>query len=277
MDSGDAQITTVMKGQIGVTPSADGLALGGFDTGGHRIADALIATERIGQGRLFLATLPDSAALARVELSEAGVVLASITTQASPLISIQSPVAGMTYATNVPIRWTATNASGVQYLLQYSLDDGLTWLSCAYGVSGNTFDWDVRSLPGSTVARIRIVPLSSFAPTFATSSSFVLAPGDPTVRITGQREVSVLRPGWLTLYATALDPVDGPFPADRIIWSSDREGNLGSGSTISIDTRRLSIGRHVITCSVTNNRGGTVIDQVSVTVGEVGRRRAVGH
>src|SRR5207237_1119918 len=67
-----------------------------------------------------------------------------------------------------------------------------------------------------------------------------------------------------TFTATATDNVDGDLGAS-LVWTSDRDGQLGTGRSITTST--LSVGDHRITASVTNSLGTTGSAAITVTVG----------
>lgn len=64
--------------------------------------------------------------------------------------------------------------------------------------------------------------------------------------------------------ANVTDREDAPFAESRVIWSSDRDGKLGSG--LAISKNNLSPGRHRITLSATDNGGRTATDTVTIEI-----------
>jgi hypothetical protein len=67
----------------------------------------------------------------------------------------------------------------------------------------------------------------------------------------------------IALAATATDPEDGVI-SNNIIWTSDLDGNLGTGATLSTT---LSVGVHILTASITDSGGSSASDSVTITVG----------
>ncbi|MFP4306556.1 MAG: hypothetical protein ACLFQQ_04990 [Desulfococcaceae bacterium] len=67
------------------------------------------------------------------------------------------------------------------------------------------------------------------------------------------------------LDAEAVDPEDGPLPDDAYVWTSDREGALGTGA--SLTAGGLS-GAHRITLTVTDSDGAETSQAVTIQVGE---------
>ena len=89
----------------------------------------------------------------------------------------------------------------------------------------------------------------------------------PTVTITSPEDAAFLPIDSETNFvATANDPEDGDLGND-IIWSSDIDGNLGTGSSIAVI---LSDGTHVITASVADSDGLNAADSITVAVVDQG-------
>src|SRR5207249_3839305 len=101
--------------------------------------------------------------------------------------------------------------------------------------------------------------------------------GSATVTVTVEADrppdVTILqpRPGQrlasdqpITFAATAVDSLDGDQSA-TLTWTSDRDGTLGTGGTLTRTT--LSEGTHTITATVTDGAGLSASTSFTVTVG----------
>jgi YD repeat-containing protein len=89
---------------------------------------------------------------------------------------------------------------------------------------------------------------------------------EPVVSISSPADNSSVMQGQLvTLAATATDPEDGTL-SNTIAWSSNLDGDLGIGSTLSLST--LSLGVHTITATSRDSRNATGTATVHVTVTE---------
>ncbi|MBF0377709.1 MAG: PKD domain-containing protein [Desulfamplus sp.] len=63
----------------------------------------------------------------------------------------------------------------------------------------------------------------------------------------------------------ASDAEDGEIPPDALTWSSDKDGILGSGESLS--TTKLSINTHIITLTAKDNEGVEGVASIKITVG----------
>ncbi len=127
--------------------------------------------------------------------------------------------------------------------------DGTSWTRVTGGSLNMSAD-EVRgevtgfSIYGSIGVPIDFPPTATItAP--ATGSSF--APPPPVVFI-----------------GTGTDPEDGVLSGASLVWTSDLDGQFGTG--VAVTTSGLSIGVHTITLTVTDSNGGTDTDQITVTI-----------
>ena len=60
------------------------------------------------------------------------------------------------------------------------------------------------------------------------------------------------------------DPEDGALTGDSLVWSSDLDGELGTGETFNL---QLSAGDHVISLDITDSEGNTEEESVNIIVG----------
>ena len=71
----------------------------------------------------------------------------------------------------------------------------------------------------------------------------------------------------VTLTGSAIDPEDGTLSGSSVIWSSDRDGEIGTGTSLTLST--LSVGEHSITLTATDSKGSSASANVSLTVTEL--------
>lgn len=86
----------------------------------------------------------------------------------------------------------------------------------------------------------------------------------PTVRITAPAAGStVLEGGAVSLSGSATDPEDGTLPPSALHWSSDVDGELGIGSSLTVD---LSMGVHRIILAAADRDGQTGTADIRLAV-----------
>nr|MBC8253237.1 hypothetical protein [Ardenticatenia bacterium] len=79
-------------------------------------------------------------------------------------------------------------------------------------------------------------------------------------------------PLWLQGYAYDLE--DGTLGEEALNWSSNRDGDLGTGTEVLVT---LSPGQHIITLSATDGDGNTAITTINVFVGYKARLPLILH
>jgi hypothetical protein len=105
---------------------------------------------------------------------------------------------------------------------------------------------------------------------FNTSVAFVdgLVVGSnqpPVVAMVRPHEGDVAHAGAnVVLLSSTDDPEDGALAPEKIVWTSDRDGTLGTGP--ALNTTQLSPGTHVITVTGTDSQGASASASAKITV-----------
>lgn len=193
----------------------------------------------------------------------------------APEIHVIHPNGGETLEGSFEARWDAGDADGdpLTFTLLYSRDAGETWQTVATGIQGGAYDVDARLLGGSEAAMVKVLA-SDGVNTTADQSD------DPFVLQDNRPQVTILQPGpgasfgeagAVILAGAAFDPEDGDLADPSLIWESNRDGQLGSGSLLTFPARELSPGPHVITLRATDSSGqaGTTSVEVFITQGGI--------
>jgi hypothetical protein len=117
-----------------------------------------------------------------------------------------------------------------------------------------TFRLTVTDDDGATGSDTATITVTDTAPSNTAPSVIIDQPADDAAFNSSDK---------IVLAATATDPEDGVI-SDDIVWTSDLDGNLGTGATFSTT---LSIGVHILTASITDSGGSSASDSVTITVG----------
>lgn len=68
----------------------------------------------------------------------------------------------------------------------------------------------------------------------------------------------------ITFQASASDPEDGDLTGASVVWESDEDGEIGTGT--SVDAADLTLGHHIITLTATDSEGAMATDRIGVRV-----------
>ncbi len=178
-----------------------------------------------------------------------------------PTATITAPAGGSSFPAGTPVVFTGTGTdsedgrlSGASLLWTSDLDgelgtgESLTTSGLSIGV--HTITLTVRDSNGGVDVHPITVPITNNRPTAAITSpaggsSF---PAGTSVAFTGR----------------GTDPEDGALSDASLVWTSDLDGELGAGE--SVTTSELSIGVHTITLAVTDSNGGMDTDPITVPI-----------
>lgn len=87
----------------------------------------------------------------------------------------------------------------------------------------------------------------------------------PTARITAPPDDASFHRGELIAFqGLAADPEEGALAGEALVWSSDRDGRIGTGGSFSRGD--LSVGTHTISLTATDGRGASGTARVTLTV-----------
>ncbi len=216
---------------------------------------------------LFFANLPKAPGVVRIDLVHADTVLASWSGgAAAPSVSITSPSGGESVTDALVASWTASDPDGdsLAVSVQFSRDDGATWTPLAAAAGSGSTTLPATLLAGSNSARVRVWVSDGLNAASATSAAFSVAAQPPEVFIAAPAaDASFLEGQPVTMRGQASDPQEDPLAGEQLVWSSDRDGVLGSGDTLNTT---LSAGQHTLTLRATNAAGLSSSASLTLTV-----------
>ncbi len=87
----------------------------------------------------------------------------------------------------------------------------------------------------------------------------------PTANIDAPAPGTVFKQGASVVFSgSATDSEDGALSGSALVWTSDKDGKIGTGTTFSIST--LSLGTHAITLTATDSDGMTDVKTISIQI-----------
>ncbi len=137
---------------------------------------------QMDHGRFNL-RVPFPAGVAKAELVHDGQVLWMASASAhAPTAAFTAPNGGSYSPTNPPaIQWTASDTDGdaLQFGLEYSADNGQTWLLVAPYLTATSYAWNPNYVPPSPTAKLRLRVSDGFNTATVLSAPFAMAAAKP--------------------------------------------------------------------------------------------------
>lgn len=187
-----------------------------------------------------------------------------------PIAQITFPPSGSTYATSQTINFRGFGFDPDEIIP----DTNLAWSSNLDGVLGTGSN--IRKPLSAGVHTITLTAADFFGLTGQDSIvvTVVAGPGFPTAAILSPANRAAFLTGTLiTFTGQGTDPEDGTLAGASLRWSSNRDGLLGTGTTVSVvfsgPPSRCQFVQHIITLEVTDRDGHTASDQIEISVGEI--------
>jgi len=197
-------------------------------------------------------------------------VLATVDVSANaPTVTVTDPATHEDWpaGTTQTVSWAGSDADGdpLTYSLFYSRD-GATFQALATGLTGTSYDVEVDSIAGGDNAKFRVVASDGVNTGFGDSATISVPNKPPFVAITNPANNTLVAQGGLVVFGGgATDLEDGPLSGDNLVWSSDKDGALGTGGSLPLNT--LSAGLHTITLRATDSDGAFAEASITVVVG----------
>jgi hypothetical protein len=228
------------------------------------------AEESPGTPAIIAEVVPWVAGAVRVEIRHQGQVVALRNASANaPTVDLTSPTTGAQLpAGPFQASWSGADADGdpLTYSLLYSNDGGANWQTLATSLTGTNLELNTNQLPGGS-GLLRVVASDGFLSGQDTSGAFDVPLHAPSAQILLPNQNQVFHPTQqVVLQGSAYDLEDGALDDPAFEWSSNIDGVLGSGATLT--TAELSTGTHVITLKVTDSNGQVGQAQRTVVVAE---------
>jgi ligand-binding sensor domain-containing protein len=217
------------------------------------------------QTALFALRVPFPDGTTTAEIRHGSLLLWSKTVSAhAPAVNIVSPAGGSYPADGVvPVSWTASDQDGdvLQFYLQYSADNGVTWKPVAVQLTGTSFNWRPGFALASVTARLRLTASDGFNTTSAVSAPFTLTARSPVAFVREPNDGQAFVEG-ATVQFTGGSATSSGYDAGTFDWQRNGAA-IGSGPIIT-DTLDQA-GVHTFTLRVADH-GLTGADSITLTV-----------
>ncbi|HXF63133.1 MAG TPA: hypothetical protein VNK95_16020, partial [Caldilineaceae bacterium] len=223
-----------------------------------------------------ISNAPASGQVARVQLLEDGVVRDELAPGLNtPVVSISRPTAGEIVDAQLVVRWTAADADAadvLHYSVQYSPDNGATWLAVAADITAPpgpepiTLTIDDPTIPGSAPgqALIRVLASDGYHTGIATSPGFTVTNRKPTAVIIEPAPGQSVAAGQTALLrGFGYDPEDGPIEDTSLTWTV---GGQPAGTGDEANVEGLRPGDYPVVLTAADSAGATGADQATLTV-----------
>ena len=188
-----------------------------------------------------------------------------------PTVQITRPTGAATWpaGSTQTITWTGNDVDGdaLTYSLLYSNDGGVNWVLLADHLTGPSYSVEVNSLAGGANTRFRVVANDGLDVGSDETKGPISVPDQaPFIVISNPSNGQIFAPGALIVFqGSATDMEDGTLPDAALVWSSDRQGVLGTGPSLPLNT--LQPGLHVITLTATDSTGHASVLTTGVFIG----------
>ena len=167
------------------------------------------------------------------------------------------------------ISWIGADLDGdpLTYSVLYSNDNGASWLAVSPQITTTTYLLDFNLLGGGGECLIRVRVTDGINTAYDDSDApFHVASKSPQVFIYEPGASNTLRADQpIRLAGSAYDLEDGVLSETALHWSSDRDGDLGTGNEV---LKTLSLGEHTLTFTAIDSDDNAATSTVKILVKE---------
>jgi hypothetical protein len=206
----------------------------------------------------------------RIVLRHGTDVLDSVAVSANaPTVQVTAPSGGALLGGTQTVQWQAQDGDGdsLSFALLYSWDGGASFFPIAADISETSYQANLDDLAGGNDAFFRVIATDNTGNSASGDSEhFRVATKPPVATILAPEDGSEHQIGNpVVLTGSAADKEDRTLPPEAYVWSSDRDGQIGTGPLNPVAD--LSPGWHTITLAVTDSDGQKGSASVRIFVG----------
>jgi hypothetical protein len=168
-----------------------------------------------------------------------------------------------------PVTLTWKRSAGSTSAIFFSPDDGVSWRPLAFRVVGESFVINPATLAGTRVGRFAVTTTDGLhgAVTQLTGVTVSVSNAAPTIEITSPRADDPSPSGLQPIVFSALaGDRDQELDDEDVVWTSDLDGPLGEGASLTRGADTLREGKHTITATVTDDEGAQATATVEIEV-----------
>ncbi len=178
-----------------------------------------------------------------------------------PTATINFPADGATINESEAVTFSGTGSDPEDGILN---GNALVWRSNKDGQIGIGISPTVSYLSSGTHT-ITLFVTDSDGATGTDSITLTVGNTPPTATIQNPSDGDTFNSGNLVIFnGTGTDAEDGNLYGGNLVWTSNRDSLIGTGTNFSVNT--LSVGLHLITLTVTDRNGAVDSDTITITV-----------
>ena len=168
------------------------------------------------------------------------------------------------------LTWQGLDLDGdaLSYSVFYSNDAGASWELIASELAETTLSVNANDLAGGSDVRFRVVVTDGLNTAFDETDQTISVPNKaPFATVLNPLDGSYFKVGELVvLTGMGIDLEDGTLPDELLSWASNKDGTLGIGPSLPINS--LTRGKHIITFTVIDSNGVSTALTLNIMVGE---------
>lgn len=217
----------------------------------------------------FEAILPGAPGANRVQVRDAGMLVAERTVSATPpMIAITAPTSGAQIGDTLTIEWTASDSDmdELDFLVQFSNDTGATWETIATFVEEQQYVIGTELLPGGqNTCVVRVVANDGFLTTMDESAAFTIPSHSPIVQLAEPvNNKTFIKGDLIRLRGSAYDPEDTVLSDAELVWTIAGMGEVGTG--VEVFLPELNAGTYTLTLTGTDSDSNSGMSQIQFVV-----------